>query len=75
MQRNQLNILDGYKRYMTTTFNELKDHLKSLDEITLLEKLEINSEEIVDRFEDKIEEKQDQLLDEDSEDKEEEDES
>lgn len=57
---------------MTITFKELTDHLKSLDEITLLEKLEISSEEIVDRFEDRIEEKQNQLIDEDYEEEQEE---
>ena len=46
----------------TSTFEELKDYLKSLDEVTLLEILDINSEDIVDKFEDKIEEKQDSLF-------------
>ena len=40
---------------MTLTFNDLKDRLKALDEVTLLELLDLKSEDIVDRFEDLIE--------------------
>lgn len=36
-------------------------HLKRIDEISLLEILEISSEDLVDRFADKIEEKYDIL--------------
>ena len=43
------------------TLEELKEKLKSLDEVTLLEILEIYSDEIVEAFEDKIEEEQDKL--------------
>jgi hypothetical protein len=39
----------------------LKDRLKALDEVTLLELLDLKSEDIVDRFEDLIEDKQEQL--------------
>jgi hypothetical protein len=46
---------------MTLTFNDLKDRLKALDEVTLLELLDLKSEDIVDRFEDLIEDKQEQL--------------
>jgi len=46
---------------MTLTFNDLKDRLKDLDEVTLLELLDLKSEDIVDRFEDLIEDKQEQL--------------
>jgi hypothetical protein len=46
---------------MTLTFNDLKDRLKALDEVTLLELLDLKSEDIVDRFEDLIEGKQEQL--------------
>lgn len=45
-------------------------HLKRIDEISLLEILEISSEDLVDRFVDKIEEKYD-LLKEDFEEEEE----
>jgi len=48
----------------TTTLEELKDHLKTVDEITLLEMFNISSEELVDRFEDKVEIKYDELLEE-----------
>lgn len=37
------------------TFEELCEKLKKIDEITLMEVLEINSEDLVKRFEDKIE--------------------
>ena len=53
------------------TFEEVCFLLKRLDEITLLEVLNISSEEIVDRFKDVIEDKIDELAqefeDEDSE--------
>jgi hypothetical protein len=43
------------------TLEDLKDKLKQLDEVTLLELLEVTSEDLVDRFSDLIEEKQDTL--------------
>ncbi len=43
------------------TLNELCERLKHIDEISLMEVLEINSEEIVDRFIDKIEDRMDDL--------------
>jgi hypothetical protein len=43
------------------TFLELCDRLKQLDEVLLLEVLEINSGQIVDRFQDVVEEKRDYL--------------
>jgi len=46
---------------MTLTFNDLKDRLRTLDEVTLLELLDLKSDDIVDRFEDLIEDKQEQL--------------
>ena len=46
---------------MTLTFNDLKDRLRALDEVTLLELLDLKSDDIVDRFEDLIEDKQEQL--------------
>jgi hypothetical protein len=36
------------------TIEDLKDKLKKVDEISLLEVLEISSEDIIDRFEDII---------------------
>jgi hypothetical protein len=38
------------------TFTELCEWLKTLDEVTLLELLDISAEDIVDRFEDRVEE-------------------
>ena len=47
---------------MNLTFEELKEKLHRVDEVTLLELLEIRSEDIVERFEDYIEDRQEQLL-------------
>tara|TARA_E500000178_G_C16889925_1_gene693061 strand:+ start:284 stop:436 length:153 start_codon:yes stop_codon:yes gene_type:complete len=46
------------------TEKELKERLQQLDEITLLEILEINSEELVNRFGDKIEDRFEELSEE-----------
>ena len=43
------------------TLQELKEKLMKLDEVSLLETLEICSDDLVNRFGDKIEEKQDYL--------------
>ena len=45
---------------MSLTFEDVRDRLKNLDEITLLEVLDVSSEDIVERFADRIE---DRLLD------------
>lgn len=47
---------------MSTTLTELKDKLKQIDEISLLEILQIDSELLVDRFADIIEEKYEDLV-------------
>lgn len=44
------------------TFYDLCKRLRNLDEITLLEVLEIDSEDIVDRFEDFIAKKMEMLI-------------
>lgn len=46
------------------TFKDLCDRLKRLPEIDLLEVLDISSEDLVDRFEDFVEQKRDYLEDE-----------
>jgi len=43
------------------TLPDICDKLKRLDEVTILELLEINSEEIVARFQDRIEDMADYL--------------
>ena len=43
------------------TLEELKERLAGLDEVTLMELLDIHSDELVEAFEDKIEEEQDKL--------------
>lgn len=40
---------------MALTFEEVKERLKTFDETTLMELLEISSEDLVDRFDDIIE--------------------
>ena len=46
---------------MSKTIRDLIEDLKKLDEVTLLEVLNLSSEEIVDRFEDVIEDRYDIL--------------
>ncbi len=43
------------------TVADLIESMKKIDEVSLLEVLDISSEEIVDRFTDKIEDKYDEL--------------
>lgn len=43
------------------TINDVKDRLKHLDEITLLEILDITSDELVENFTDKIEDRYEDL--------------
>ena len=47
---------------MSLTINELFDRLKELDELSILEILNISPEEIVQRFQDEIEEHFDKLV-------------
>ena len=44
------------------TFHDVCDRLKKQDEISVLEVLEITSDELVDRFNDKIEDKLEYFL-------------
>lgn len=46
------------------TLTELKEKLKTLDETILCEVLDISSEELVERFDDLVEEKFDELAEE-----------
>jgi hypothetical protein len=46
---------------MTLTIEEIKERLKRWDEVALLEELEIDSEQIVERFDDIIEDNADRL--------------
>ena len=47
---------------MPLTLEELKEKMKDIDEVSLVEKLEIYSDDIVERFEDRIEDKWEQLI-------------
>ena len=53
---------------MTLTFLELKERLARWDELDLIERLGITSADIVDKFEDLIDEKFDTLLQEEDDD-------
>jgi hypothetical protein len=46
---------------MSLTFEDIRERLKRLDEVTLLEVLDISSEDLVERFADKIEDRLDEL--------------
>lgn len=46
---------------MTDTYADVMQRLKHLDEISLIELLELTSDQIVDRFEDIIEENYDDI--------------
>lgn len=46
---------------MSLTFEELKEKLKQYDEVLLLELLDISAEDIVENFQDKVEERFDKL--------------
>ena len=47
---------------MALTFKDVCDKLEKLDEITLLEVLDISSEEIIAKFQDKIDDNFEELL-------------
>jgi hypothetical protein len=49
---------------MALTLTDLQEKLKQIDEISLMEILEISSEDLVQRFLDKIEERYDSLIEE-----------
>lgn len=55
---------------MTILFTELKEKLKQLDEITLMELLNLSSEDLIERFDDIIEERFNLLVEQFSEDEE-----
>lgn len=46
---------------MSDTLVELKEKLKSLDEVLLMELLEVSSEDLVEQFSDRIEERMEEL--------------
>ena len=48
-----------WKEQMALTHNDIKDKLAVLPETVILELLDISTEELIDRFEDKIEERRD----------------
>lgn len=54
--------MSGATNVNNITFEELKEALKRLDEVTLLELLGIQSDDLVDRFDDIVEKKQEYLI-------------
>ena len=55
MTERSINVLN-------ITFEELKEALKRLDEVSLLELLGLQSDDLVERFDDIIEKKQEYLI-------------
>lgn len=52
---------------MTLTVNEVIERMRRWDEVYLLERLEISSEDLIERFSDKIEDRYFELMEEVSE--------
>ena len=52
----------GATNVLNITFEELKEALKRLDEVTLVELLGLQSDDLVERFDDLIEKKQEYLI-------------
>ena len=61
MTERLINV-NEVKNVLNITFEELKEALKRLDEVTLLELLGIQSDDLVERFDDVIEKKQEYLI-------------
>ena len=61
MTERLINVC-GATNVLNITFEELKEALKRLDEVTLLELLGLQSDDLVDRFDDLIEKKQEYLI-------------
>ena len=55
-------MTERLKNVLNITFEELKEAIKRLDEVTLLELLGLQSDDLVDRFDDLIEKKQEYLI-------------
>ena len=58
----RLISVNEVKNVLNITFEELKEALKRLDEVTLVELLGLQSDDLVDRFDDLIEKKQEYLI-------------
>ena len=56
-----LSLCPTWRRSMPLTFKEVCERLSQIDEVTLLEVLDIASEDIVNKFKDKIEDRLDSL--------------
>jgi hypothetical protein len=60
--RKLSGIFRGRLMHMELTLEELKERLAMLDEITLMELLDIHSDELVEAFEDRIEDNLEKLI-------------
>ena len=61
MTERLINVC-GATNVLNITFEELKEALKRLDEVTLVELLGLQSDDLVERFDDLIEKKQEYLI-------------
>ena len=61
MTERLINVC-GATNVLNITFEELKEALKRLDEVTLVELLGLQSDDLVERFDDVIEKKQEYLI-------------
>ena len=61
MTERLINV-SGATDVLNITFEELKEALKRLDEVTLVELLGLQSDDLVERFDDIIEKKQEYLI-------------
>jgi len=57
-----INLWNAPHMTQSLTLNEVKDRLKMLDEVILLEVLDISAEELIEAFSDRIEERQDYFI-------------
>ncbi len=57
-----INLWNAPHMTNSLTLNDIKDRLKTLDEVILLEILDISSEELVEMFSDRIEERKDYFI-------------
>lgn len=56
-----IDVIESMECDMSLTIPEICERLTQIDEVLLLELLEINSEDIVAKFQDRIERKADEL--------------
>ena len=60
--------MHGMGPYRMITLEEYKNELKEYDQMEIVDRLEITSEDLVDRFDDRVEDKYNEIEDDDEED-------